>query len=154
MHLLQWLPNWLPSSVMRSNDDSDWPVHSLMLLLHDLRGLPLRRLPSTVLCIRFLAAYHDGGHGRTMITCTIWRLTMQVPDVWRGQWPPAIILVRFVLPVWTEGALVCLFCTIYPHYTSWPCHCHPVSRQKRISAGDSRHFGAQNLCCCCCLTAL
>ena len=31
------------SSSMRSNDDNDWPVHSLMLFLHDLRGLHLRR---------------------------------------------------------------------------------------------------------------
>ena len=34
---------------MHSNDDIDWPVHSL-LSFHDLWGLPLRRLPSTVLC--------------------------------------------------------------------------------------------------------
>ena len=32
------------SSAMRSNDDNDWPVHSLMLFFHDLRDLPLRRL--------------------------------------------------------------------------------------------------------------
>ena len=36
------------SSAMRSNDDIHWPVHSLMLSFHDFRGLPLRRLPSTV----------------------------------------------------------------------------------------------------------
>ena len=36
------------SAVMRSNNDIDWPVHSLMLSFHDLRGLPLRHLPSTV----------------------------------------------------------------------------------------------------------
>ena len=35
------------SSATRSNDHIDWPVHSLMLSIHDLRGLPLRRLPST-----------------------------------------------------------------------------------------------------------
>ena len=29
---------------MRSNYDSDWRVHSLILSIHDLRGLPLRRL--------------------------------------------------------------------------------------------------------------
>ena len=29
------------SSVTRSNDDIDWPVLSLMLSVHDLRGLPL-----------------------------------------------------------------------------------------------------------------
>ena len=38
------------SSTMRSNADIDWPVHALMLSFHDLRGLPLRRLPSTVSC--------------------------------------------------------------------------------------------------------
>ena len=36
------------SSAMRSSDDIDWPVHSLMLSFHDLQGLPLRRLPSIV----------------------------------------------------------------------------------------------------------
>ena len=38
---------------MRSNDDNDWPVHSLMLSLHDLRDLPLQRLPSAVHCVFF-----------------------------------------------------------------------------------------------------
>ena len=38
------------SSAMHSNDDIDWAVHSLMLSYHDLRRLPLRRLPSTVPC--------------------------------------------------------------------------------------------------------
>ena len=38
----------LLSSTMRSNDDNDWHVNSLMLSLHDLSGLPMRRLPSTV----------------------------------------------------------------------------------------------------------
>ena len=35
----------LPSTPVLCNadsDDIDWPVHSLMLSLHDLRGLPLR----------------------------------------------------------------------------------------------------------------
>ena len=36
----------LLSSAMRSNDDSDWIVHYLMLSFRDLRGLPLRRLTS------------------------------------------------------------------------------------------------------------
>ena len=40
----------LLSSAMRSDHDNDWPIHSLMLLLHDLRGLPLQRLTSTVPC--------------------------------------------------------------------------------------------------------
>ena len=35
---------------MRSIDDNGWPVHYLdALSLHDLRGLPLFRLPSTIL---------------------------------------------------------------------------------------------------------
>ena len=38
----------LLSSAMCSNDDNDWPVHSLKLSLHDLLGHSLRRLPSTV----------------------------------------------------------------------------------------------------------
>ena len=29
---------------MCSNDDIDWPVHSLMLSFHDLRGRPLQQL--------------------------------------------------------------------------------------------------------------
>ena len=33
------------SSATRSNDEIDWSVHALMLSFHDLRGLPLRRLP-------------------------------------------------------------------------------------------------------------
>ena len=37
----------LLSSAMRSNNDRDWPVHSLMLSFHDLRGLPLWR-PSSM----------------------------------------------------------------------------------------------------------
>ena len=35
---------------MRSIDDVDWPVHSLMSFFHDLRGLSLRRLQPTVIC--------------------------------------------------------------------------------------------------------
>ena len=38
----------LLSSAIRSNDDNDWPVHSLMLSFHDLRGLFQRRLSSSV----------------------------------------------------------------------------------------------------------
>ena len=32
--------HWSLSSLMRSNDDFDWPTHSFMLSFHDLRGLP------------------------------------------------------------------------------------------------------------------
>ena len=38
----------LLSSAMRSSDDNDRPVHSLMLSFHDLHGRPLRRLQATV----------------------------------------------------------------------------------------------------------
>ena len=34
----------LLSSAMRSNGDNDWPLHSLMVFLRDLRGSLLRRL--------------------------------------------------------------------------------------------------------------
>ena len=50
---------------MGSNDDSDWPIHSLMLSFHDLRGIPVRRLSSAVIGSMILAAYHDGRRGRT-----------------------------------------------------------------------------------------
>ena len=41
------------ASAMRSNDDIDWPVRSMILMLsfYDLRGVPLRQLQSTVPCI-------------------------------------------------------------------------------------------------------
>ena len=39
-----------PDRCLRSNSGIDWPVHSFMLSFHDLRGLPLRRLPSTEPC--------------------------------------------------------------------------------------------------------
>ena len=46
---LLWLvARRLLSSAMRSSDDGDWPVHSVMMPFHDLRGLSLRRPPSTV----------------------------------------------------------------------------------------------------------
>ena len=35
-------------SAMRSNNDSNWPVHSLMLSLHDLRDLRPQQSPSIV----------------------------------------------------------------------------------------------------------
>ena len=37
-------------SAMRTNDDSDQPVHSFMLFTHDLSSLPLRRSPSSFRC--------------------------------------------------------------------------------------------------------
>ena len=74
----------LLSSVMRSNDANDWPGHSLMLSLYDLRGLPLRRLPSNVPCSMIFAAYRDGRNGQTTINCDASRLTIKLPDVRRG----------------------------------------------------------------------
>ena len=73
----------LQPSAMRSNDNIDWPVHPLMLSFHDLRDLPLRRLPSTVPRSMILGsvAYPDDRHGRTMITCDACRLTVKAPDV-------------------------------------------------------------------------
>ena len=56
--------HWPLSSSMRSNYDIDWPVNSLMLSFHDLRGLHLRHLPSTVPC--------------SMIICSV---------SWRQTWP-------------------------------------------------------------------
>ena len=37
-------------SAMHSNDDIDWPVHSLMLFFHDLRDLPVRPPSSSIHC--------------------------------------------------------------------------------------------------------
>ena len=34
----------LLSSAVRINDDNDWPVHSLLLSLRDLHGIPVRRM--------------------------------------------------------------------------------------------------------------
>ena len=38
------------TSVVCSNDDNGWPIHSLILFTGDLSGLQLRRLPPTVSC--------------------------------------------------------------------------------------------------------
>ena len=48
-------------SPMCSKDDNDWPVHFLMLSLHDLHGVTLQWQ-----AVWFLAAHHNNGrHGRT-----------------------------------------------------------------------------------------
>ena len=49
------LPQWSPIDFGRlrrdaMSDDGDWPVHSLMFSLHDLRSLHLRRIQSIVPC--------------------------------------------------------------------------------------------------------
>ena len=66
--------HWLLSSAMRSSNDIDWPVHSMMLTLRDLRGLPLRRIPSTV-------------PWRTIFSSVTWRQT----------WPNHDNLQRFTV---------------------------------------------------------
>ena len=84
----------LLSSAMHIDDDIDRPVHSLMLTIHDLRGLPVRRQPSAVpSSLIFGSAYSR--YGRIMITRDAWRLTLKVPDVRRRHWPVAIRLHKF-----------------------------------------------------------
>ena len=79
--------HWRLSSAMRSNVALDWPVHALTLPFHDLRGLPLWRLPSMVPCSMIFGSIswqhtwpnHD----------TLRRLTAEAPKVWLGFWPAA-----------------------------------------------------------------
>ena len=63
------------SSAMLSNDDSDWPVYSLMLSLLDLQCCDDYHL--LFLVVWFWAAYHDGRHGQTVITL---RLAIKVTE--------------------------------------------------------------------------
>ena len=56
------------SSAMRSNDGIDWPVHSLMLSFHDLRSLPLQRLPW-----RQTWPNHDSLRRLTLYSKSSWR---------------------------------------------------------------------------------
>ena len=83
------------SSATRSTDDIDWPVHSLMFSFHDLRGLPVRRLPSTEPCSTLCssAAYHGDIYDRTMITCGAWRLTVEAHEVRLWYRPAANVFV-------------------------------------------------------------
>ena len=82
----------LLSSVMRSSDDSDWPVHSLMLSFHHLRGLPLRRLPSTVPCIM---VFGSALYQQTWLNYDNLRLlTVRTPDIRQGRWPVSVY-IRF-----------------------------------------------------------
>ena len=81
------------SSAMCSNDDIDWPVHSLMLSFHDSRGQPLWRLPSTVPCSMTFGSEswrqtwpnHD----------SLKRSTVKASDVRRGYWIVAIHIRLF-----------------------------------------------------------
>ena len=64
------------------------------LSIHNIRrpSLPLRRLPSTIPCSRFSAAYNVSKHDRAMIVCNAWRLTVRTPDV---RWEHCIRLICF-----------------------------------------------------------
>ena len=59
---------------MRSNENSDWPVHSLILTFRELRGLSLRRLPSTVTCSMIFDSVYQ--IWPAVITCDTWKLTV------------------------------------------------------------------------------
>ena len=85
---------------MRSNYDNDRPVHFLTLCLHDLRGPPLLRLPSTVPCSMVLAAYLDGRHGQVLITCDAWPMTTKVSDVGEDINLLPYVFDRIMLFVW------------------------------------------------------
>ena len=72
----------LPSA-MWSSDDNDWPVHSLMLSLHDLRSPAEWRIPSTV---RYSMIFTSVSWLQTRPNHdSLQRLTVTVkaPDVWR-----------------------------------------------------------------------
>ena len=62
----------LMSSAMRSNDDNDWPVHCLML--SDLQGLPLRRLPSTVPFCSMIF----GSHTYSLVLCSLYDIMSSI----------------------------------------------------------------------------
>ena len=72
----------LLSSAMRSNDDVNWHVHSLMLSFHHLCGLPLWRLPCTVSCCMIFGSVwwrqtwpnHDNLRRLTVDSQSSWRL--------------------------------------------------------------------------------
>ena len=86
MHLLWWLPINLCHLWCAA---IDWPVHSLMLSFHDLRGLCDDNYPP-FLVVWSSPAYHDDRHGRPMIACDTRWLTVKVPDV---QWGPVVIYI-------------------------------------------------------------
>ena len=67
----------------------------LMLSFHDLHCLRLWRLPSTVPCSMTFAAYCDGRHGRTMITCDTWQQLTVRTDGQLGYWPVSICIRLF-----------------------------------------------------------
>ena len=60
---------------MRSKDDSDSPVHRLIIYLQDFDGLPLWRPSFTVSCIMVPEVHHARRHDQTTETCAAWWLT-------------------------------------------------------------------------------
>ena len=90
----------LLSSAMLSNEEMTglfirWRCPS------DWCDLRLWWVSSTVPVWWFSAAYYDGRHGRTMITCDAWRLTIRTPDVLRDNGLMSYIFIRFfVSMVW------------------------------------------------------
>ena len=49
-------------------------------------------------------------HGRTMITCDIWRLTAEAPEVWLGYWPAAKRIRSFYALCMIYQASFCSIC--------------------------------------------
>ena len=62
---------------------------------HDLLGLPVRDYHPLFPVVWFLAVYRNSRHGRAMITCDAWRLTIKVRNVQRGYWPVALLIHSF-----------------------------------------------------------
>ena len=141
---------WPLSSVMHINDDIDWPVLSLMLSFHDLQGLPLRRLPSTVPSSMIL------GHGRTIIVCNAWWLTVKAPEVRQVYWPVALHICLFYALCMICRAFSCSICYQKPGFTlvkqqieisrftfKIPYCIHTTSANRTLphhDRNDARHF--------------
>ena len=142
--LLWWLP--IDSSCLwYTGAMTATPVYFLILSLNDLHSLPLWWPPSTVPCSMVLVAYHVGRHGRTMITCNAWWLTIRTPDVQQGHLPVAIYFIRlFVQSVWytkhppVAFAFKCLYSSLMVH-----------SRRPALTSinkyGQDQWFGEFNL---------
>ena len=100
-----------PSSAMYSNDETN--RSSLMLSFHDIRGLPLRRPPSTVPCSTIFGSVSRGQTWPNHDSLRRLPVDSKSPDIRQGYWPVAthIHLVCFLLSVWygkhSSGAFVC-----------------------------------------------
>ena len=96
----------LLSSMMRSKDESDWSVMSLIYVVvvcHDYYILfPV---------LWYSAVYHNGRHGLTMITWDTWRLTIGT-EVWWGHWPVAIHTRLFCVLCVKHQASSCSICDV------------------------------------------